>query len=126
MAKFTNLACIIGGVKHSDPLIFTCKIYRVFFLRVVLPTGDREIITIGDSTADVVLPTGFTAVSLDITKIDDVRGNFNVTLSVDSASRLKGGEIRCDDTTSRNVAKAECPLGKLGLAIEITTVALLI
>ena len=115
MAKFTNEACTSGGVEQSDPLLFTCKIYGAVLLRVVLPTGDQEIISLGDTAADVDLPTGFTAVSLDITEIDDSTRNFNLTLSIDRASHLKGGNITCDDTTSSKTAMAICPLGKLTL-----------
>ena len=112
MAYFTNEACTNGGVKPSDPLLFTCKVYGVAILRVVLPTGDQEIISLGDTADDVALPVGFTAVSLDITEIDDSTRNLNLTLSIDSASRLEGGIITCDDTTPRNVAEARCPISK--------------
>ena len=114
MATFTNEACANGGVKPSEPLLFTCEVYGVVLLRVVLPTGDQEIISVGDTAADVALPAGFTAVSLDITEIDESTRNFELTLSIDSASLLNDDEIKCDDTTSRNEAKAKCPItGKL-------------
>ena len=113
MANFLNEACATGGVKPSDPLLFTCEVYETVLLRVVLPTGDQEIISAGDNVADVALPTGFTAESLDITEIDDSTRNFNLIISIDSASFLKGGEIKCDDTTSRKEAMARCPIGKL-------------
>ena len=114
VANFSNEGCTAGGVKPSEPLQFTCKIYGVVLLRVVLPTGDQETISIGDTAADVALPTGFTAVSLDITEIDDSTRNFNLTLSIDSASRLKGGNITCDDTTPGKKAGAGCLIiGKL-------------
>ena len=112
VAYFTNEACATDGVKPSEPLSFTCEVYGGVLLRVVLPTGDMEIISVGDTAADVPLPSGFTAVSLYITEIDDSTRNFNLTLFVDSASRLEGGNITCDDTTSRKVAEAGCPIGK--------------
>ena len=115
MANFTNKAWTTGGVRPSDPFLFTCKIYGAVLLRVVLPTGDQEIISVGDTAADVALPTGFAAVSLDITEIDDSTRNFNLTLSIDRASRLKGGNITCDNSTSMKTAMAICPLGKLSL-----------
>ena len=99
-------------MKPSDPLLFNCEVNGTVLLRVVLPTG-QEIISVGDAVADVDLPTGFTAVSLDITEIDDFTRNFNLTLSIDRASRLGNGEIICDDTTSVNKAMAGCPIGKL-------------
>ena len=77
-------------------------------LRVVLPTGYQEIISVGDTAADVVLPAGFTTVFFDIMEIDESTRNFTLTLSIDSASLLNGGEIKCDDTTSRKEAKAKC------------------
>ena len=112
MANFTNKACATGGVEQSDPLLFTCKIYGAVLLRVMLPTGDQEIISLGDTAADVALPAGFTAVSLYITEIAEATRNFNLTLSIDKASRLEGGNITCDDTTSSKTAMAICPLGK--------------
>ena len=112
VAYFTNEACVTDGVQPSDPLSFSCEVYGVVLLRIVLPSGDMEIISLGDTAADVALPTGFTAVSLDITVIDESTRNFNLTLSIDSASHLEGGNITCDDTTPRNVAEAGCPIGK--------------
>ena len=114
VAKFTNDACAAGGVKPTDPLQFICKIFGTVLLLVRLPTGDQEVISVGDTVADVALPTGFTAVFLDITEIDESRRNFNLTLSIANASLLDGGEIICDDTTSRKAAMARCPIiGKL-------------
>ena len=114
MANFLTEACTTGGVKPSDPLLFTCEVNGVTLLRVMLPTGDQEIISVGDTAADVVLPTGFTAKSLDITVINDSTRNFNLTLSIDSASLLGGGEIICDDTTPSNKVNDTCPItGKL-------------
>ena len=110
MARFTNEACATGGVNPTDPLLFTCEVNGVVLLRLALPTGDQEITSIGDTAADISLPTGFTAVSLDITEIDDSTRNFNLTISIASASLLGGGEITCDDTTSRNQASARCPI----------------
>ena len=112
VAYFTNEACVTGAVKPSEPLLFICEVYGVVLLRVVLPTGDQEIISVGDTADDVALPTGFTVESLDITEIDDSTRNFNLTLSIDSASLLNGGNISCDNTTSRKAAEAGCPIGK--------------
>ena len=97
-------------MKPSEPLLFTCEVHGAALLRVMSPTGDQEIISVGDTTDDVALTTGFTAVSLDITEIDESTRNFKLTLSIDSASLLNGGEIKCDDTTSRKEAKANCPV----------------
>ena len=110
MARFTNESCTTGGVRPTDPILFNCELYEAFLLRVVLPSGDQEIISVGDTVDDVFLPPGFTAVSLDITEIDNFRKNFNLTLSVASASLLGGGEITCDDATSRKRAGARCPI----------------
>ena len=59
----------------------------------MLPTGDQEIISVGDTAADVALPVGFDAVSLDI-ESDEYTRNFTLTLSIDSAYLLNGGEIK--------------------------------
>ena len=115
VANFTNEACKTGGVKPSDPLFFTCEVNGVILLRVILPTGDQETISVGDTAADVALPPGFTAESLNITEVDASKRNFTLTLSVDRASRLGGGEIICDDTTLENEAKAGCLIGKHSL-----------
>ena len=114
MAHFINEACVNGGVKPSEPLLFTCEVNEVMLLRVVLPSGDQEIISIGDSVANVALPSGFTAVSLDITVIDNSKRNFNLTLSIDSATLLEGGEIRCDNTTTKSITKAGCLINSIG------------
>ena len=113
VANFINEACATGGVKPSDPLLFTCEVNGTVLLRVVLPTGDQEIISVGDTVDDVALPDGFTAVSLDTTIIDDSTRNFNLTLSIDRAFHLEGGNITCDDTTPRKIAMAGCLIGKL-------------
>ena len=114
VANFLNEACTTGGVEPSDRLLFTCEVYGVVLLRVVLPTGDQEVISVGDTAADVDLPTGFTVESLNITEIDDSTRNFNLTLSIDSTSLLGGGGIICDDTTASNEANDTCPIiGKL-------------
>ena len=113
MASFTNETCATGFVKPTDPLLFTCEIKRAVLLRVVLPTGYQEIISVGDTAADINLPPGFTAVSLDITEIDDSIRNFSLTLSIGGAYLLDGREIKCDNTTSAKVAKDVCPIGKL-------------
>ena len=113
VANFLNEACATGGVKPSDPLLFNCEVNGVVLLRVRLPTGDQEIISLGDAADDVALPTGFTAVSLDTTIIDDSTRNFTLTLAIDRAFRLKGGNITCDDTTPMNIAMAGCLISKL-------------
>ena len=107
----------------TEPLLFTCEVNAIVLLRVVLPTGDQEIVSVGDTAADVALPTGFTAVSLVITEVDESTRNFNITISIASASLLGGGEITCDDTTSRNRsrASASCPvIGKLNSLSNIS------
>ena len=113
MAYFTNSLCETGGVQPTDRLLFTCNVDNTVLLRVVLPTGYQEIISIGDSFGDVNLPSGFNAVFLDIVEIDDSRRNFTLVLSIDKASRLEGGEIICDNTTSQNGVRKGCPIGKL-------------
>ena len=113
MASFTNEACATGGVNPTDPLLFTCEVNGVVLLRLLLPTGEQEIVSVGDTAVDVYLPTGYTTVSLDITEIDGSRRNFHLTISIANASLLGGGEIMCDNTTSMKAVKAGCPIGKL-------------
>ena len=113
MASFTNEACATG-VNPTEPLLFTCEVNGAALLRLMLPTGEQEITSIGDTAADVILPTGFTAVSLDITEVDESTRNFNLTISIANAFLLGGGEITCDDTTSKKQASASCQIiGKL-------------
>ena len=56
MANFSNEDCGTDGVKPFEPLLFTCEVNGVVLLRVVLPTGDQEMISVGDTAADVMLP----------------------------------------------------------------------
>ena len=56
VANFSNEECATGGVKPSEPLLFTCEIYGVVLLRVVVSAGDQEIISVGDTATDVALP----------------------------------------------------------------------
>ena len=100
-----NEACAAGDVGPSDSLLFMCKIYEAVLWRIVLPTGELE----SRDTTVVLLP-GFTIVSLNITEIDGHRRNFSLTLSIDNASQLDGGEIKCDNTTSLKEAVARCPI----------------
>ena len=113
MASFSDPRCEADGVCLSDPLTFTCEINGAISLRVGLPNGHDETVSLGYGPEDVFLPDGFTAVTLSITEIDSSTRNFLLTLSIANASLLVGGEISCDDGTDNNVAMAECPvLGK--------------
>ena len=110
IAYFNDSRCADCGVYATDPLLFTCELYEVILLQVMLPSGVQESMSVGDTAADVALSVGFTAVSLNITEIDDLKRNISLTLSIANASLLTGGEIRCGDTTSKNVARARCSL----------------
>ena len=57
----------------------------------------------------VILPAGFTAESLVITKVNNHTRNITLTLSIVNASLLNGGQITCDNTYN-NRAMAGCPL----------------
>ena len=83
----------------------------------MLPTGDQEIISSGGTVANVNPPVDFTVESLNLTEIDESRRNFNLTLSIDSASLLKSGNIICDNTTTKKEAVAGCLLSKLSSPI---------
>ena len=93
----------------NDPLVFPCEVNDVYILRVVLPSGHQEHISAGDTTSDITLPAGFTAISLLITSHNFTR-NISLTLILEKASLLNGGLITCDDTTLNIVAMAGCPL----------------
>ena len=110
-----NTTCEPGVVKPTDPLLFTCEVNEAVLLRVILPTGEQDILSVGDTAGDIELlnmPTGFTAKSLVITEIDESTRNFSLTLLIDKTYLLEGGEITCDDSTPKNVVKAKCPIGK--------------
>ena len=92
----------------NDPLVFTCEVNDAQLLRVILPTGEHESVSIGDSANDIALPAGFTADSLVITPVDDFTRDISLTLSIEKASLLNGGQITCDNTVTK--AMAGCPL----------------
>ena len=110
MARFNDSRCSAGGVRATDPLFFSCELNEVSLLRVVLSTGDQEIISLGDTADNVDLPAGFTAVFLNITETNGDTRNFSLTLYITSASILDCGEIRCDDTTGKSMVMAGCPV----------------
>ena len=110
MAGFNDSRCVAGGVCPTDPLLFTCELNEVFLLRVVLPTGDQEVTSVGDDAADVRLPAGFFANVLNITNTYDPTRNFFLVLTIVNATLLNGGEMRCDDTTQGSAIMAGCPL----------------
>ena len=115
VARFSDDRCEADGVCPSDPLTFTCVINGALNLRVQLPNGHDETVSLGNGPEDVDLPDGFTAVTLAITEIDSSTRDFLLTLSIAEASLLAGGEIRCDDTIpgNGNAVMAGCPiLGK--------------
>ena len=111
VAHFNDSRCTSGSVCATDPLIFTCELNGVILLRVILPTGYQEVLSLEDTAADVGgLPAGFSAESLYITEINDDIRNISLTLSIANASLLNCGEIICDDTTQTNVVMAGCPV----------------
>ena len=116
MASFNDERCTKSCVKSTDPLLFTCELSNVIGLRVILPNGVQEVMSIGDNVngpESVVLfeSDGFIAVSLNImTVMDKIEKKVSLTLSIANASLLDGGEIICDDTTPRNKVMAGCPV----------------
>ena len=110
VASFSDARCTAGGVCPNDPLIFTCEVNDAITLRVALPTGEQEVVSIGDIPSDLHLPAGFTVDTLFIAEMDILKRNFSLTLSIENASLLNGGQITCDDITTRSTAMAGCPL----------------
>ena len=110
MASFSDERCAAGGVCPNDPLVFTCEVNYAVLLRVVFPSGVQEHIFLGDTASNVQLPVGVTADSLVITETDSHTRNISLTLSIENASLLNGGQITCDDTFSIDRAMAGCPL----------------
>ena len=119
VASFNDTRCTDGGVCLTDPLFFTCELKEVVILNIVLPSGEHESVSLGDTVNNIPLPAGFEAVSLNISKLDNDKRNIVVTLSIANASLLDGGEIECEDTIEQNV-RAGCRLlkGKLQQRIE--------
>ena len=92
----------------NDPLVFTCEVNDAQLLRVILPTGEHKPVSIGDSANNVDLCAGFTADSLVITPVDDSTRNISLTLSIEKASLLNGGQFTCGFIST--TAMAGCPL----------------
>ena len=87
-----------------------CEVNEILSLRVTLPTGDTDTVTLGDTKDDLNLPNGFTVNSLVIGGTAVSTRNFTLTLSIRNASILNDGSITCDDTTVINRVMAGCPL----------------
>ena len=110
VASFSDARCTAGGVCPNDPLVFTCEVNDAALLRVTLPTGEHESVSFGDSANDLVLPAGFTADSLVITPVGDFTRNISLTLSIEKAALLNGGQITCTDISINIRAMAGCSL----------------
>ena len=110
VASFSDARCSADGVCPNDPLVFTCEVNDAVLLRVTLPTGERDFISLGDTAHDVRLPNGFTANSLVISEIDEISRNITLILSIRNAALLNGGQIICDDTSLNKMAMAGCLL----------------
>ena len=88
VANFRNEECKTGQVNSFDPLIFTCEIFEAPYLLIMLPTGQNEVISLTSTLNDLHLPPGFIACLLRITKVDDLKGNFTLSLCIDSAFQV--------------------------------------
>ena len=112
MASFSDGRCDTDGVRSNDPLFFTCELNNVVVLRVVLPNGFVSIVTV---ERDLVLPAGFTVISLEFEVVGGDPRSISLTIAIANASLLAGGEITCDDGLGEIAASAGCPL--LGMFI---------
>ena len=110
MAWFNDSRCVAGGVCPNDPLLFTCQLKDIIALRIVLPSGIEEVVSLSDTPTDVNLPAGFTVASSVVSDVNENSILYKFTISIAKASLLDGGEIICDDITQRKVAVARCPL----------------
>ena len=120
VASFSDARCTAGGVCPNDPLVFTCEV-NSFLMRILLPHGDQEVASIGDTESDILFPSaGFTVDTFNVIPVDTFTRNYTLTLSIENASLLNGGQITCDDTTTLSRAMARCPLiGKSKLSLYI-------
>ena len=110
MTGFSDVRCAAGGVCPNDPLVFSCEINDAPLLQVTLPSGRRWQITVGVEAHDLRLPAGFSVDCLVVTPINGSKRNITITLSIEKAFLLDGGQITCDDTTTNNRAMFGCPL----------------
>ena len=94
----------------TDPLLFTCELHDVFVLRVMLPNGYVEPVSVNDTSLNRDLPAGFCDVllSMNTSVVSEFERNFFLTFSIANTSLLDGGEIVCDDTTLKNKVMAGC------------------
>ena len=53
----------------NDPLVFTCEVNDAAALRVILPSGLKDTVSLGYRASDISLPAGFTANCLEITPV---------------------------------------------------------
>ena len=84
----------------TDPLLFICELSNVIGLRVILPNGVQEVLSIGEnvnSPVSVTLSDGFTAVSVNniiMSVMDKIKRNVSLTLSIANPPHLDGGDWR--------------------------------
>ena len=110
LASFNDTRCINDCANSTDPLLFTCELKNVPFLKFLLPNGDQDSISVNSTTEQIhSLSPGFTAVSLNVSEIDKLTRNISLTLSIANASLLNGREIICTDTL-KNEVMAGCPV----------------
>ena len=99
VAWFNDSRCVAGGVCPNDPLLFTCQLKDIIALRIVLPSGIEEVVSLSDTPTDVNLPAGFTVASSVVSDVNENSKMYKLTISIANASLLDGGEIICDDIT---------------------------
>ena len=109
VSMIQDVKMVVLCVCPTDPLLFTCIVSDspIVDITVTFPSGDEIDLTVENMiTGD--LPDGVHVKSHNVT----IDGTFNyvLTLSIESASLLNGGEIRCDTNAIDNDDIARCPV----------------
>ena len=72
LTRLDGSKCEDNCVYSTDPLLFTCELIYVAYLRVKFPNGYHQNVGPGDTERSVALPAGFSAVSLNISDTEGI------------------------------------------------------